>query len=989
MRKNYDEAMEIEKLKNLRSYRLVSAERIDEWNANLCVLEHNKTKARVIAVPNKDDNKVFNIGFRTPSPKSTGVAHIIEHTVLCGSKKFPAKDPFIELVKGSLNTFLNAMTFPDRTIYPVASVNSKDFQNLTEVYLDAVFFPNIYKEPKFFLQEGWRYHLKHVDDDLEYTGVVYNEMKGVYSGIDGILENAVNSTLYEGSVYGEDSGGNPDFIPDLTYEEFLDFHRKYYHPSNSFLYLYGDMDMAKKLEWIDKEYLSRFDYLEVDSGIASVRRFDRPREFVFDYPISENEDEENASCLSINVLTGSAFDPIRTKALEILGYVLIGKPGAKLKEALMDAGIGEEIEGNFNNGIKEPSFSIVAKNVKKGKKAEFLTVVKGTLQKICNEGLDKEELLATINVNEFRAREADFGSYPRGLIYLLGIMETWTYGEDPALNLRYEKEMAELRNLADRGYFEDLIREVFLDNPHEVMLTLNPVRGLAFLQEEKLREKLANIKANMSREELEALVLQTAELEIFQETPSTEEERNAIPLLNIEDIDREMQLPDYTVREPDIGGRKVKQIFLDEFTFGINYVRLMFHVNWISKEDLPLLGFFVSLLKKLDTKNHPYTKLSTLSNMNLGGLNFSIDMTQNANDAEDYSMNFHIAFKSLIHKTEFGLTLAKEIARNTLFTDIKRIRDIVGEQRANLRSQMAGSGVAVALNRAASGFSRSGYFNDATSGIRYLRFIEDLYRNFDERIDAVTKKLEEFSSRIFNRNEMLICVTSTREGLEELNRGIGRFCEGFRDTAEERKAFDLEKRTAGTEAFATSSKVNYVGLTGDFGKHGFEYHGAMQILKNLLNFDYLWTNIRVKGGAYGCSSVFTRSRVFGLSSYRDPNITNTYKVYEGAADYVKHLDLDERELRKSVIGVISQMDVPKTPTMKAGIVLSMYLQKVSKAKLQQEREEVLDATSEQIRSFYPMLDAVLKDAFRAVVGNEVKIKEEADAFDSIENLFGE
>lgn len=989
MKKEYNETEEIRQLEQLSAYRFLRKERIDEINALVCILEHVKTKARVLVIPSKDENKVFNIGFRTPSNNATGVAHIIEHTVLCGSKKFPAKDPFIELVKGSLNTFLNAMTYPDRTIYPVASVNDKDFQNLMEVYLDAVFYPNIYKEPKFFLQEGWRYHLDDADGELTYTGVVYNEMKGVYSSIDGILDDAITASLYEDSIYGKDSGGNPEEIPNLSYEEFLDFHRKYYHPSNSFVYLYGDMDMAKKLEWIDEAYLSHFDYLEVDSKIADVKRFDAPKEYVFDYPISETEDEEQATCFSLNVLTGGAFDPVRSKALDILGYVLIDKPGARLKQALLDAGIGEDVEFEFDDSIKEPSFSIVAKHANKDQKAEFLTVVKGILRKIANEGLNKEELYASINVNEFRAREADFGSYPRGLIYSMRILGAWIYDEDPTIFLKYESVFKGLREGVENGYFENLIREVFLDNRHEVMLTLNPVKGLLFQQDENLRKKLADIKAKMSREELDALVKQTKELRIFQETPSTKAEKEAIPLLDIKDIEREVAIPDYSVEEILLHGNPVKQIHVNEYTYGIHYVRLMFRIDWIAKEDLPWLSFYTSLLKKMDTEKYPYQQISTLCNLHLGGLAYTVDSNQSIEDENDFQIYFNIGFKSLFDKTDFAFDMAKEIGMHTVFTDKKRIREIVAEQRAIAKSQMAGYGHGIALARASSNLSKTGYFTDSTSGIRALRVLEDLYEHFDERIDDVIAKMQELQSRIFNIHNMTVCVTTANEGLPRFEHGLQRFSEGLNETKEPVCTWELDAEYVKNEAFATSSKVNYVGLVTDMKQDGFAYHGGLHILRNILNYDYLWNNIRVKGGAYGCSSQFFRTGIMGLSSYRDPNISNTLKVYEEMAEFVKCLELDDRELRQSIIGVISQMDVPKTPTMKSSIAATMYLQKRTKEDLQKERDEVLDADVTTIRGFYPMIEAALQNAYRVVVGNEVQIKEEAELFDHIESLFGE
>ena len=487
MIKDEKKSKQLNKLEKLSTYQIESITNIEEINSVAVSMLHKKTKAKIFLLLNDDDNKVFTIGFRTPSINSTGVAHILEHSVLCGSRKFPSKDPFVELVKGSLNTFLNAMTYPDKTVYPVASVNDKDFQNLCDVYMDAVLYPNVYKEDKIFKQEGWHYELEEESAELTINGIVYNEMKGVFSSVDGMLDRLVTKSLFEGHSYGEESGGDPDFIPELSYKEFINYHASYYHPSNSYIYLYGNMDMTEKLEWLDREYLSNFEYKEIDSRIKDIIPWKENKELQFEYPISDEESEEDASYISLNTVVGGELDPIVHTAFQILDYALLQVPGAILKEALIDAGIGKEILGGYSPGIKEPFFSVIAKQTDIEKLAEFKMVVKGTLRKILSTGLDKEVLKAAINVSEFRAREADFGSYPKGLMYGLQAYDSWLYDADPTMHLRFQYIFDTLKLRLEEDFFEDLIRDHLLDNAYEAYISLVPKKGLAAQKEAKLK----------------------------------------------------------------------------------------------------------------------------------------------------------------------------------------------------------------------------------------------------------------------------------------------------------------------------------------------------------------------------------------------------------------------------------------------------------------------------------------------------------------------
>lgn len=516
----------LEKVKELAAYRVSEEMYVEEMDSRAMVLEHIKSGARIFLMSNEDENKVFYIGFRTPPDDSTGLPHILEHSVLEGSDKFPVKDPFVELVKGSLNTFLNAMTYPDKTVYPVASCNDKDFQNLMDVYLDGVLHPAIYREPKIFLQEGWHYELESPEDELAINGVVYNEMKGAFSSPESVLDRFTRNVLFPDTTYSNESGGDPAVIPELTYEKFIAFHRNYYHPANSYIYLYGDMDMAQKLTWLDQEYLGQYDREDchADSAIAVQQPFEQPVQREITYSVTEEEGTKDRTYLSINTVVGTDLDPVLYVAFQILEYTLINAPGAPLKQALIDAGIGQDILGGYDCGILQPYFSVIAKNANPEQKGEFLAVVKGTLRRLADQGIDRKSLLAGLNLYEFRYREADYGSAPKGLMYGLWSLDSWLYDGKPTLHLEYQKTFDYLKKAVEEGYFEQLIHRYLLDNPHEAVITVRPRVNQTAEEDRNLAERLKTYKESLGREELEALTARTRQLKEYQEEPSQQED---------------------------------------------------------------------------------------------------------------------------------------------------------------------------------------------------------------------------------------------------------------------------------------------------------------------------------------------------------------------------------------------------------------------------------------------------------------------------------
>ena len=624
---------------DLKAYEVIQKEDLSGIKSQGILLKHKKSGARVLLMENDDENKVFAIGFRTPPSDSTGVPHIMEHSVLCGSRDFPVKDPFVELVKGSLNTFLNAMTYPDKTVYPVASCNDKDFQNLMHVYMDAVFYPNIYQHDKTFRQEGWSYKLEEPDGDLTLSGVVYNEMKGAFSSPDGVLDRVILNSLFPDTSYANESGGDPEAIPELTYEQFLDFHRKYYHPSNSYIYLYGDMDMEEKLRWLDEKYLSDFDNIELDSSIRFQQPFDRMREVVQTYSIASEESEEDNTYLSYNKVIGTSLDEKLYLAFQILDYALLSAPGAPLKKALLDAGIGKDISGSYDNGVYQPIFSVISRNANLDQKEEFIRVIEGTLREIAEQGIDKKALRAGINYYEFRFREADFGSYPRGLMYGLQMFDSWLYDDEkPFIHMQALPTFEFLKENVETGYFEELIQKYLLDNTHGSIVIIRPEKGRTARMDRELAERLKEYKESLSEEEVKELVKATKELEAYQEEESSQEQLEKIPVLSRADISREIA----PVFNDEIDADGVKVIHHNVETNGIGYVSLMFDLSGIEEELLPYTGILQSVLGIIDTTNYEYGELFNEINVNTGGIGTSLELYTDVTRVKEKESGLHL-----------------------------------------------------------------------------------------------------------------------------------------------------------------------------------------------------------------------------------------------------------------------------------------------------------------------------------------------------------
>lgn len=963
----------------VKGYLLQQTEYIKEIDAEAIIYIHEKTKAKILVMSNDDAHKSFCVGFRTPPSDSTGVAHIIEHSVLCGSKKYPLKDPFVELAKGSLNTYLNAMTYPDKTLYPISSQNDKDFHNLMDVYLDAVFFPNIYISKEIMMQEGWRYHIEDEKDPITYKGVVYNEMKGAFSSPEEIGFRLIKETLFPHTTYAHESGGAPANIPDLTYEHFIKFHQTYYHPSNSYISLYGDMDVKKTLEYIDEEYLSKFDYKAVKSEIETEPAFEKEISRVSYY--SAVEDKENGLFLSYNFVVGDSSNRKLMLAMSILEYLLLDTPASPLKKALIAEGIGDDVYGAFQTHLKQPIFSIVAKNVALEKKERFYELVREELTRLVKEKLPEHLLKGALQVKEFELREGDASGYSKGLFYSLAAMKSWNYDYSPFVYLKYDSEIESLKNEVGTGYFEDLISTYFLNNTHAARVELEPKQGLEKETEEAEIQKLADYKESLSKEEIKRLVEETKAFNVFQERQDTEEALKCIPLLRKEDLRRKAKYPTYVEKMLN----DTRYIVTPIFTNQIAYINWHISLEGIEDRYMPYLGMIVGMLGKLDTKQHDYEALSSLMDEKIGSMSYHIQAIHDNKHEDQYLPVFLIQSKALLDRTEDQTALMQEVLRDTLFDNEGRLLEIIREMKALMESAISSDGHRIAYSRLLAHFTGAEHFEEKTKGMTFYHFVCDIEKNWQEAKGETIRILKEAYAYLANKARITVGLTVDEEAVDEVMKVIDSSLNELKAEKPEalKKQFIL---TEEKEALVYPSNVNYVASGYNFKAKGYAYHGGLLMLKTILSMDYLWTNVRVKNGAYGCFCDFRKSGNMFFVSYRDPNLDETLVIYKDVADYVAQMELSERELLQYLIGTISSLDFPFTPASEGKTAQIYALMGIKEEELQQSRDELFETDNKVLQSFSNMLKDCLNEEMYCVFGNAQAIENAETAFKIVTNV---
>ncbi len=948
------------------------------------ILRHKKSGARICVLANDDENKLFCAAFRTPVDNDTGVPHIIEHSVLNGSKNFPARDPFMQLVKSSLNTFLNAMTFEDKTLYPVASCNDKDFKNLMHVYLDAVFYPNIYNRREIFMQEGWHYDLPSPDAELTVNGVVYSEMKGAMSSPFSCLYDTLQKAMFPHSPYGKNSGGDPSAIPSLTYEDFLDFHRSHYHPSNSYIFLYGNCDMDERLRFMDEMYLSAFDKIDPHTEIPPVTRFgeSEPRRVTEHYAVSSTDEVEGKSYFAYAALGNSAADVTESVAWDILSDVLIHSAGAPVKQALLDAGIGAAIGGGYDGPPKERFFHVTVKEAKSEDFDQFYAIVRRVLEEQVERGINEKAISAVLNRMEFAFREADFGGDPRGLEYAITMLRSWLYDDTAAFaHLHILEVFAELRGKIGTGYYENLIKTRILNNDHSVLVLLEPERGLVEKRNEALAKQLAAYKASLSPEEIDKIVADTAHLLEYQSMEPTEEELNCIPTLERSDISR-TPVP-FSNEERTIGG--IPGVYHDVETNGITYATLAFDTAGIPEEDLPYVGLLNSILGKIDTAEHSFADLQIDIKLNTGYLGFHAGANTLYRQGGLYRPMYGIYFRVIGgDKVKYALDTVFEILATSKFEDTKRLREIISEVKAARKSRILNSGSAVAGRRARSYFSPADAYREKLDGMDYYAFLCDLTENFDERAAMLSQKLRAVTNNIFDKNKMMFGIAADEEGHTAFSTHLPSFADSL-DTMPHASLGVSEPivPTKKNEGFMTASQVQYVARAGKFGDTA-GYTGALQVVASAVNIDYLYQEIRVKGGAYGCGCNFIRDPgCVAFTSYRDPKLKETDDVYCGTGAFVRDLDPTEEELTRYIIGTFSNIDMPMSAADKINRSFDAYITGVTYEDVLRERGEMLDITPEQFRKAADLIDTAMAQGYKCAVGNEKKLSDNGDMFDAL------
>lgn len=968
--------MEINKVYS--GFRLDRIERIDEINGTAYEMKHEKSGARLIYIDSPDSNKVFNIAFRTTPHNSTGVAHIMEHSVLCGSRKFPLKEPFVELVKGSLNTFLNAMTYPDKTMYPVASKNDKDFHNLMDVYLDAVFYPRVREDAEIVMQEGWHYELENADDELTYKGVVFNEMKGVYSSPDSVLERQMMRELFPDTTYGVDSGGDPDYITDLTYEEFQEFYRVHYHPSNSYIFLYGDMNIEEQLAFLNDEYLSHFDAIDIHTEVALQAPFTKGKVVNYPYSVGSEEPTENRSLHSFAYVL-SDVTPEHSLAFEVLTHALLTSPAAPLKQALVKAGIGSDISGYYLDSIRQPMWTVQATGSNLDKQADLQRIVESTLQELCDKGLDKELLEASLNSIEFALRESDFGGRPIGLAYIIRMMDNWLYDNDPLELLHYEEALSNIRKGLASTYFEDLIRHSILNNNHKVLVSIYPERGLQERKDAEVKEHLSTVKANMTPEEIDAIVEQTKRLKIRQETPDSDEALASIPLLELSDLNPNMEAVER--RESKIGNTTVH--FVPTFTKGINYVGLYFKLNCLTEEELFYADILSDILGRIDTSERGYEALAKDINMNLGGLSSDITAIGKDGKRDEFTPLMIVRVKALHSKLPDLCRLVNEVVQKADYSDDSRLTELVQESKAIWDNEAFRRGNSIVSQRVMAQVSAVGKFRD-NGNLGYYQKISELASN-PAALPLLPEKLAEVAHKIFRANNVDIMFVGEEGELEAFENLMKPFVETW-DTIELSNDVLQITRLSGNDGIVTAGKVQYVAQGGNFIDHGFKHVGPMSVLETILRYEYLWIRIRVQGGAYGAFANFYDDGNMIFCSYRDPNLLETLDVYKELPQYLRDFTLTDREMRKYIIGTMSSLDLPMTPALRGPRAMGMYF---SGAKLEDKvefRKQVIACKPEDIVALADVVEPVLKDNHICSMGNEQKIKDSGNVFDNIVSL---
>jgi Zn-dependent M16 (insulinase) family peptidase len=963
---------------NYHGFKLVEKKFVKEVDAECLYFIHEKSGARLFKIMNNDANKLFSIGFKTIPENDCGTPHIIEHSVLNGSKNFPVKSPFDLLSQGSLNTFLNAMTNSDWTVYPVASMNDKDYFNLMHVYLDAVFNPLIYSDKRIFMQEGWHHEMMAANTNVEYKGVVYNEMKGAFSNPLRELGYHMGKLLFPDNGYGFESGGYPTAIPQLTYESFLNFHRKYYHPSNSYILLYGNADLNKELAFIDANYLANYEKSKEEVTIPLQKPFTAMKTEVRPYPVTEGENTQSKTYLSLSFVSGLNTDRVKTQLLSILADALVNNEQGAIRRALQDAGIGSEVSA-YVDETQQNVFTLFVLNANENDQQKFNETVFSTLKKVAAEGIDSSIINGIINRYEFSLREGNDSQ--KGLMYYMRMIPNWYNEQNPFKGLEYEQYLADIKAAVKSGELQKMITSELVNNTHAVSLALVPKPGLQTQINKDITEELGKYKQTLSQIAIDSLVKTTNELIAYQKREDADSLIAKIPMLSLGDIGKESEFN--AVEEKKAG--KLPVLHSNQFSNGIVYTSLFFDTRVLNTSDVPYIKLLCTLTGMLPTESYTFGELENQLNTHTGGFSISFNSYLKNSSDDELTPKVKVTCKAMRANTDRMLGLIEEILTSTKYNDTTRIKELLIRQKAELEYNLQQNGLGVAQYALFSSFSNEGHFLQAKNGLPYYRFICNLTDNFYTQKDSLMSKLQEVATKIFNSNNLIAAVTCNNDDYSLFEKGISQLIGKLHNepVALTNWKFNIEKKN---EGILSTSKVQYVLQGANFKKLGYEWNGKIEVLQQLLSTDYLQNQIRVIGGAYGGFSRFNKSGNMFFGSYRDPNLVETLQAYSNIPGYLDSLNIDEKTLTRFIIGTIANIDVPMTVSEKGEDAFRCYLEGMTKDQVQKDRTEILSTTLADLKAFKPMMEAILKQNNYAVFGNEEKLQANKQLFDALEKV---
>ncbi|MDP4145198.1 MAG: insulinase family protein [Bacillota bacterium] len=963
-------------------FRLIKKEKIAEINSLMLEFKHEKSGARLIHLQNDEENKVFSITFKTPPKDNSGAAHVLEHCVLRGSRKYSINNPCVELMKGAISTFFNAFTFKDKTVYIGASMNHKDLDNIIDFYMDGVLNPNLYNSPEILMQEGWHYELSSKDGTIEYNGIVLNEMRSVFSSPESILARNAHKSLFPTTSYRFEAGGIPESILDLNQEKLERFHKEYYHPSNSYIYLYGKMDLVEKLKFLNEEYLSKYTYKQIASSIIPENQFDKAVQVIEDYSISQNEKEANKTYLSLNFVIGKSTDSELYLAFEILKYILLDSPAALLKQILVKADFKENIYGVLQKNMLQPVFSIVAKNSEVSRKDEFKKIIFKALREIVHIGIDKRIIRAALNLKEFTVREMNDLKFPTGFNYNLKILDSWLYDGDAAKHLYYKNNLNSIKTSLTNDYFEKLIEKYLVNNLHYSMFVLQPKKGLNLLKSENEKKLLGNLKENLSENSLDKIIRDTVKLKEIQITASTEKKEYAIPIITIDDIKDDSI--DLNTFEEECSGVKVLKHPI--FTNGIVYVNLYFSAKAVDQELIPYLPLLCNLLGKLDTKRYKYFNLSNEIVLNTGGVSYSIKPFARNNSDKELSPQFMIQAKVLVNRLPALFDILGDIVNNSIFENDDRLLQIIKHIKAAFEMNINRNPSAIVSQRLTSYFSERGNYMEQLWGISFYEFLRNLEKSFYINAEEIKSKLIKTYDLVFSKVNLTASVTAAPEDYKKFQESFSHFCSSLRNHTVELKNYDfiLSRRNEGIKA---PNRIQFLSKGYNLKKLEYRYEGGLQVLKTILKYDYLSNMVRIKGGAYGSDINITRLGNIYLSSFMDPNFTNTLKTFNGIPGYLERLDISNKELNNYMVKTYSEINAPLTPFLKGFQADCNYFQRISAEDLKHEQDEIFSVTLEDIRNYKYLLYEIIDQDYFCVLGSQDKIEENGMIFLNTYNIF--